>query len=539
MSSAALVDTVLFNGRIYTLTDDNPQVSALAIKNGRVIAVGSDEAMQALLADSSRHVDLAGQTVLPGLIDAHIHWQWTSRTMHEVDVFEVPSKDEALRRVAERVKSLASGEWVRGHGWMQDMWADKAFPTAADLDTVAPENPVYLTGKSVHVAWANSAALQAAGITAATPDPEGGEIVRDADGDPTGILLESPAMRMVGDKIPPPSPERLAEMMLTAQAKAHRLGITGIHDLDDPDCLIALQLLKARGELGLRVAKYINKAYFQAALDSGIRFGLGDDWIHLTGLKLFADGALGPRTAYMLAPYEGESNNIGIVVTSKNEMQELALQASRHGMPTAIHAIGDRAVREVLDLFQAVRSDEQQRGVTPDQRRHRIEHVQLIHADDVSRLAQLDLIASMQPIHATSDAETADRYWGARAQLSYNIRAQIDAGAKIALGSDSPIETFDPFIGIHAAVTRQRGDNALGDDGWRPDAKLTVDEAIRGFTRGAAYAVGREDRQGFLGIGSYADLIVLDRDPYQIDPHELRDVQVLKTMVDGVWRYER
>ncbi len=531
------IDRVLYNGSIHTLAAAVPHATALALHGGRVVAVGSDDDMLALAGRNTVREDLGGQTVIPGLVDAHIHWRWTSEHLQNVNVFEVPTKAAAVAAVAERVAQTPPGEWIRGHGWAQALWPSDDFPTAADLDAVAPHNPVFLTGKSVHVAWANTAAMQAANMTANTPNPDGGAIQRDEHGQPTGILFEAPAMRLIADVIPAPTPEEVADWMLAAQKLAHQQGITAIHDLDNPDCLMALQVLRERGELGLRVVKYINKAYLAATIASGVRFGLGDDWLRFGGLKLFADGALGPRTAYMLAPYEEEPDNCGMVVTPVDEMRRLVHQATLSGLPTAIHAIGDRSVREVLDVFASARQLEAEHGIARAQRRHRIEHVQVIHPDDVGRLAELDVIASMQPVHATSDAEVADRYWGERAALSYNARVQIDAGARVAFGSDSPVEPFDPFMGIHAAVTRNRADGSLGAAGWRPDAKLTVDEALRGFTQGAAYAGGVEDRQGQLAPGYYADLLLLDRDPYTVPADELINISVLGTMVDGEWRH--
>lgn len=529
------VERILINGRVITAAGGGARASALAIYGGRVVAVGADAAMRALAGPATVVEDLGGRTVIPGLVDAHVHWQWTASAMQAVDVFEVPTKDAALAAVAERVKATPPGVWIRGHGWAQDLWPDRRFPTAADLDAVAPDNPVYLLGKSAHVAWVNTAALAAAGITADTPDPHGGSIHR-ADGVPSGILLEAPAMGLVTRVIPELTPEEIAEQMLAAQAKAHAQGLTGIHDLDDPDALAAFQILKARGALSLRVTKYINKGYLDAAITSGLRFGFGDDWVRIGGLKLFADGALGPRTAWMLDPYEGEPGNVGIVVTDPAEMLELATRATLSGLPTAIHAIGDRAVREVLGVFAAVRQVEAAHGIPRTARRHRVEHVQVIHRDDVARLADLDLIASMQPLHATSDAATADRYWGERAALSYNARVQADAGARLVFGSDTPIEPFNPLAGIHAAVTRQRPDGTLGA-GWRTEACLTVDEALAAYTTGAAYCAGLEGRQGKLLPGYFADLVVLDADPYTVDPAALYRLGVVGTMVDGVWRY--
>jgi len=531
-----LVDRILYNGNIITLSEAQPHASAIAMSRGRVVAVGSDDDVRNLTTATTVVQNLNGLTVVPGLIDAHIHMQWTAAAMQALDVFEVPSKTDAVQAVAERAKAIAPGTWIQGHGWLQDIWEDRSFPTAADLDEVATDHPVYLVGKSAHVAWVNSAALREAGITANTPDPDGGSIQRDASGNPTGILLEAPAMLMVSRSIPSLSAAETADQLLAVQAKAHRLGLTAVHDLDDPDALAAFQVLRERGQLGLRVTKYINKSYFDAAVESGLRFGFGDDWLRVGGLKMFADGALGPRTAWMLAPYEGEPDNTGIVVTEPDEMYELAFRATCAGLPTAIHAIGDRAVREVLDLFERLRREEAKRGIPREARRHRIEHVQLISPDDVGRLAELDVIASMQPRHATSDAHVADRYWGERAALSYNARVQLDAGSAVAFGSDSPIEPFDPIEGIYAAVTRQRVDGSL-KNGWRPEACLTVDEALHAYTTGAAYAAGLEDVQGVLTRGNYADLVLLSADLYDVTPETLHEIEVLGTMVGGEWRY--
>ncbi|MBZ0290358.1 MAG: amidohydrolase [Anaerolineae bacterium] len=481
--------------------------------------------------------NLDGKTVIPGLTDAHIHWEWTARALHHVNVFEVPEKAIAVERVAEWTAKTPAGQWVRGSGWFQDLWPDRAFPAAADLDPVSPHHPVYLTAKSGHAGWVNSLALRLCGITAETPDPEGGHIQRDAGGQPTGILLET-AMDLVADQIPSPSIEQIANHMKTAQQLALASGLTGIHDFDQPSCLAALQILRERGELGLRVVKNINRQWLPAALDLGIRWGFGDDWIRVGGLKIFADGALGPRTAYMIDPYEGEPDNYGIATIDKEEMAELVSRASAAGLPSTIHAIGDRAVHDVLDVYEAVRKEESERGELPSSRRHRIEHVQIIHPSDAHRLAELNIIASMQPIHATSDMQMADSYWGfERSKWAYNPRLQLDQGVVLAFGSDSPVDTFDPFKGIHAAVTRQRADGSPAPEGWYPASRLTFDEALRGYTLGPAYTAGMEDRLGKLAPGFLADLVVLDRDPYAIQPAELLDVKVLATMVDGVWRY--
>ncbi len=533
----SLVERILYNANIVTQDPRQPRVTSLAIAQGRVVATGSDAEILALAgADTIRH-DLGGRTVIPGLTDAHVHWQLTAESLQQVDLFEVPDKRTALDRIAARVAQTAPGEWIRGWGWTQDIWPDRAFPTAADLDTVAPNNPVYLQAKSVHAGWANSTALSAAGITAETPDPFGGELLRDESGLPTGILLEAPAMTLVRERIPSPSPEQLADWMAQAQQLALARGLTGIHDFDNPSCLRALQVLRERGQLALRVVKNINKDFVPALLESGIRWGFGDDWLRFGGVKLFADGALGPRTAYMIDPYEGEPDNIGIVVTDKEEIADVVSRASAAGFPATVHAIGDRAVHDVLDVYELVRREEAARGEPTSTRRHRIEHVQIIHPDDAHRLAQLDIIASFQPIHQTSDMDMSEAYWGERSRWAYNPRIQLDQGVVVAFGSDSPVDSFDPFIGIQAAVTRRRLDGSPGPDGWYPEARLTVDEALRAYTIGNAYTAGMEDRAGQLAPGFLADLVVIDRDITTIDPNEIAATQVQATMSGGLWRY--
>ena len=529
-----MIQTILFNGNIITLNPKQPRVSALAISYGRIVALGSDEAVCKLSHSETDEINLDGKTILPGLTDAHLHWEWQSRALKSVDVFEVSSKQIAIDRVKTRADETPDGEWVTGRGWAQDMWADRAFPSKTDLDVVSPNNPVALNAKSGHASWVNSEALKIAGITTSTSDPDGGQIVRDSNGEPTGILLES-AIDLVRDKIPDPSTEQLADMMADAQQLALQSGLTMVHDFDDPSCLSALQVLRERGNLSIRVLKNINQKWLPSAIESGIRTNFGDDWIRIGALKLFADGALGPKTALMFEPYEGEPDNYGISVVDKEEMIEYVSRASAFGLPSTVHAIGDKAVHDVLDVFESVRKEEAQRDEIPSSRRHRIEHVQIIHPQDLGRLAELNIIASMQPIHATSDMITADRYWGERTQYAYNPRIQLDQGAVLALGSDAPVEPFDPFMGIHSAITRER--NGQPEGGWHPSAKLTLDETLIGFTQGPAYAANMEDRLGKLSEGYLADLIVLDRDIYDVEPDAILDLNVLGTMMDGIWRY--
>ena len=531
-----MIDRVLINGSIRTLDPERPLVSALAIHGERILAWGDDAEMLALAGPHTIREDLGGRTVIPGLTDAHLHWEWTARGLQQVDLFEVPTREEAVDRVAARVSQTPPGEWIVGHGWTQAAWPDGAFPTAAHLDTVAPENPVYLRAKSGHAVWVNTAALKLCGIHASTPDPDGGQIGRDTSGQPSGILFET-AIDLVARHVPDPTPEQLADQMLAAQELALASGLTGFHDFDGPSCLTALQLLRERDQLALRVVKNVNKEWIHHVHELGLRWGFGDDWLRLGGLKIFADGALGPRTALMVEPYEGEPDNTGIAVSEPAEMLELVSRASAAGMPSTIHAIGDLAVRRVLDVYEAVRQQEQARGVQPSARRHRIEHVQIVHPDDAHRLAELNIIASMQPNHATSDYAMADRYWGDRCRWAYNPRLQLDQGVVVAFGSDSPIDSCEPLPNLYAAVARRRPDGSPGPQGWYPEACLTLDEALRGFTTGPAYAAGMEDRLGRLTPGCLADLVVLDRDIFTQPPEALLETKVTATMVGGAWRY--
>lgn len=524
----------LYNARIYTLDPSRPQASALAIRDGRILAIGAEADIPAELKRQPHN--LGGQAVLPGLTDAHIHLEHYALGLQKIDC-ETDTRQECLQRVAERTRTTPPGEWILGHGWNQNRWPE-GFGSAADLDAVAPNHPVYLTAKSLHAAWANTLALRRAGLTAASPDPAGGRFGRSAAGELDGILFES-AMEAVGDAVPAPSEEQVAQAIRQALPVLWRMGLTGAHDFDRRRCFAALQILRQRGELRLRVLKSIPLEDLPHAAALGLRSGLGDDWLRIGGVKLFADGALGPQTAAMLQPYEGDPQNRGMLLMDAEEIFEHGRQALENGLPLAVHAIGDRANHEVLQALSQLRrleDDLRQAGGAPDRPlRHRIEHVQVIHADDAARLAQLGVTASMQPIHATSDMLMADRFWGERAALSYAWQTQLNYGATLAFGSDAPVESPNPFWGLHAAVTRQRPDGSPGPQGWYPEQRISLEQALQGYTRGPAYVAGWEDRLGQLAPGCLADLIVLERDPFKCPPQELHTLSPSATMVGGEW----
>jgi predicted amidohydrolase YtcJ len=518
---------ILFNAKIHTLDKARPLASALAIDHGVIAAVGGDELLSAF--GRAEKQDLQRLTVLPGLADAHIHLQYYSLSLQKIDC-ETDTLDECLQRVKEKAQKAKAGEWILGHGWNQNTWGN--WPSAADLDPITQNNPVFLTAKSLHAAWANSAALKLAGINAGTADPKDGQLQRHADGEPTGILLEN-AVALVGDLVPEPGLEALATAIEKAQPILWKMGLTGVHDFDKRDCFMALQELHARQRLKMRVTKNIPVELLDHASGIGLRTGFGDDWLRIGSVKAFMDGALGPRTAAMFQPYFGEPENKGSLLLDGEQLFEFARHAADTGLGMTVHAIGDRANHEVLNAYEHLRAYEMEKGLP--HLRHRIEHVQVLHPDDVPRLAKLDIIASMQPIHATSDMLMADKYWGGRTSLAYALKTQLNSGARVAFGSDAPVESPNPFRGIHAAVTRRRADGSPGPAGWHPEQKLSMQQAIEGFTLGAAYAAYAEDRQGSLREGSLADLIVLEKDPFTCDPEEVKDLQSSATMVAGEW----
>ncbi|MEE9216011.1 MAG: amidohydrolase [Anaerolineales bacterium] len=494
-------------------------------------AFGSADDVELTVGSNTQPVDLGGKTVIPGLIDAHIHLEKYARSLNMIDC-EQPTVAGCLELIRKRAASSPKDSWILGHGWNQNTWG--AFGKLDELDEAVPSQPAYLTAKSLHMAWVNSRALQTSGIDDSTPDPEDGAIQRDDSGKATGILLEG-AMRLVAAHIPAPTAEQLADDLSAAQNRLSRLGLTGVHDFDGPACLRALQIMRERGVLQLRVLKNIPVSKLASARDLGLRSGFGDSWIRIGNIKVFADGALGPRTAAMLQPYEGETENRGMLLLDGEALVEIFEDAAISGFGMTVHAIGDRANHEVLNAYGLLRKYEKEHSLP--QRRHRIEHLQVLHPDDLVRPSELDVVVSMQPIHATSDMEMADRYWGDRTAQAYAWRSQLEKGARLAFGSDAPVEIPDPIQGLAAAVTRRLEDGSPGVDGWVPDQRIGIGEALAAYTTGAAYAAGTESWQGQLGSGYAADLVVLSQDPFEVDSDELSELTVLGTMVGGDWSY--
>jgi len=529
---------LLYNAKIHTLDPECPLASNLLIDKDRVVALENasspGRSSEFNIGSITEKIDLEGRTVIPGLIDAHMHLQNFALGLQKIDC-ETASREECLSRVEDRVSQARPGEWIYGHGWNQNNW-DGGYGYAKDLDAVAPKNPVYLTAKSLHAGWANSLALQRVGLNEHTPDPKDGRLGRGDDGKLNGLVFES-AMELIEKALPQPTIEQIAAAIGDAQNELWRLGLTGLHDFDGRDCFSALQILNSRGELKMRVMKSIPIPLLPEVVDLGLRFGFGNEFLFLGHVKAFADGALGPHTAAMFQPYEDDPQNVGMLKLDADEVFVKGKIAAQNGFPIAVHAIGDRAVHEVLDGFERLREFERSQNIRG--LRHRMEHVQLIDEQDKSRLAELGIIASMQPYHVISDIRMADAYWGERAKNSFAWQIQNKAGATLAFGSDAPVEHPNPFWGLYAAVTRRCFDGYPGPQGWYPEQRLDLLDALRAFTYGPAYASGREDRVGKLASGYFADLLVLDKDLFQCQADEIKDILPCATMVAGDWVYER
>jgi len=522
---------LLTNGIVHTGAPHQPRAQALVIVGSRIAYAGDAASAAAHARAHGPHetVDLAGACVLPGLTDAHVHLGWYALGLARVQA-QTDTLEACLARLAQHAAGTPAGRWITGLGWDHNLWGGR-FPTRQDLDRIAPAHPVSLIAKSGHATWVNSLALQRAGIARDTADPPGGQIVRHADGQPTGILLET-AARLVQQAIPEPTVDEMVAALRRALPEAHRLGLTGAHDMGDTTSFRALQRLEAEGALTLRVLESIPLANLDAAIALGLESGGGSNRLRLGQVKLFADGALGPRTAWMLAAYDDAPDDTGIATLTIGELHDAVARAAGHGLACAIHAIGDAAVRAALDAIAALPRDQR-----PLRLPHRVEHAQLVHPDDLPRFAALGVVASMQPIHATADIDIAEQHWGERCRGAYAWASLLRAGARLALGSDCPVESLSPLAGIHAAVTRRRADGYPGPEGWQPQERIGVPEALAGYTSGAAHAAGRADQLGTLAPGKLADLTILDRDPTAVAPDELLAIQVLGTYVGGelVW----
>jgi predicted amidohydrolase YtcJ len=528
------VETVYYNGIIHTLDERSPLASAVAVRGDRILAVGSTEQLLSAFGSAARRVDLQGRAVMPGLVDAHCHFMGYAEERAWIDLVGASSLEQVLQSVSAKTASAAPGSWILGRGWDQNDWAGARYPDKAALDRIAPDNPVYLVRVCGHAAYVNSRTLLLAGISRDTKDPVGGKIIRDAAGEPTGVLLDE-AKEMVARIVPPPGKAEKKRLAAEASQACLAVGLVGVHEMGislETDSLYR-ELYADKG-LALRVVAYWSgdDPNFDKMLERGPVRGLADDHYSIVGCKFYADGSLGARSAALLADYSDDPGNRGILVTDPDKLASQVRACQARGFQSAIHAIGDAAVREALDDYARILSE----SPAPDAR-HRIEHAQVVSPEDVPRFAALGVVPSMQFTHCTSDMDWAAKRLGPeRVKGAYAWRSLIDAGSRIPGGSDFPVESINPFLGIFAAVTRE---NLLGKPvgGWFPAQRLTLLEAVRAFTVEAAWAVHEEAVAGSLSPGKRADFIVLSDDIFSVRPEVIPRIKVLETIIGGAVVY--
>jgi predicted amidohydrolase YtcJ len=533
-------DLVIRNGRVWTVDPSEPQTEAVAVVGNRIVAVGTEEEIRSWVGSETRIIDAGGASVLPGFIDSHVHFTSGGFELSNVQLRDAATPEEFAQRIGAHARKLGKGEWILGGTWDHESWDGAPEPVRQWIDQPTAENPVFVRRYDGHMGLANSLALRLAGITRETPDPPGGSIVRDADGEPTGILKDG-AMQLVGRVIPAPTEKQLLRAAEAALAEARRLGVTGVHDISSPEDARTYQTLYRRGKLTARIYSLTPIEQWEATVGAGLRANFGNEWLRLGALKGFADGSLGSTTALFFEPYDDAPDTAGLpapMMFPEGNMLRMALGADRAGLQLCIHAIGDRANRLILEVFEEVTRRNppwNAAGVrTPgDARRWRIEHAQHVHPDDFATFARLGVIASMQPYHAIDDGRWAEKRIGRkRIRTTYAFRTFLNHGVPLAFGSDWTVAPLDPLEGIYAAVTRRTLDGR-NPDGWVPVEKITVAEAIEAYTMGSAYAEFAENVRGSLTPGKLADIVVLDRDLFALPPERIREARVRMTIVDG------
>ncbi|RXT03841.1 amidohydrolase [Ammoniphilus sp. CFH 90114] len=535
-----IADTVYTNGNIYTVDGKFSKADALAVKDDKLVYVGNKGLVKKYIGPKTKVVDLQGKTVIPGLNDGHLHFPGMAMNTLRIDGFNKP-KEEILRLVKEDAEKREPGEWIIGRGWNHELWPDRKFPTKEDLDAVAPNNPVVLTRVDGHSVWVNSMALEIGGITKDTPNPQGGEIIRDSNGEATGMLIDT-AEDPVVSKIPPFTADRVQEGMKKAQEELFREGITSATDagthlnhIESMKALYEKDQLKVR--LNVMVANGQGGATGESlafAYGKGPEIGLYGDRLTIRSVKLVGDGSLGSRSAALIEDYHDRPGHKGNYRFTDEELYRLVKEARKYGFQVATHAIGDGAIQQSINVYERVLKEDP----LPDHR-WKIEHFQVANAEEIQKIAELGIMPSMQPVHATSDKNMAeDRVGPERIKYAYAWRKTIDAGSHIVGGSDAPVELVNPFHGIYAAITRMDREGTP-EGGWYPEEKMTREEALRAFTIWAAEGHFEENLKGSLEVGKLADFIVIDRDIMKCPETEIKDIQVLKTVLGGEVVYEK
>lgn len=520
-------DLVLINGNVITMSSSIQRAEAVAISGNKIVFVGGGDECRELIGSNTKVIDCRGMTILPGFIDAHNHLIHYGLKLNWIDLRNVLSIKDLKRLIREKVEKVGKGKWIFGHGWDQEKFDEKRYPSRYDLDEVSPENPVVLVRVCGHICVANTAALKIAGIDSSTISPKDGYIDKDSRGEPTGILREA-AMDLVMLKAPRPSINDLADAAEKACSEALRNGLTTIHIVAaQPDEIKALQKLRREGRLHVRIILYVDRSILKCLRDSGIERGFGDSFLKINGVKLFMDGSLGARTAALREPYTDNPSISGILY-DVDEVRELVKLAHEANLQVALHAIGDKAIEEAIKIFKELKDV----GLM----RHRIEHASVIPLELVDEALRLGLVLTTQPSFTISDFWVVDRLGVERAKSTYLIKTLIDKGIRVAGGSDCPVENMSPLYQIYSAVTRGRYEGVELYK-YTGDECITVWDAIKLFTLNAAYAGFEEEVKGSIEPGKLADIVVLSGNPLSISPKEIKDIKVCMTIVDGNVKY--
>jgi predicted amidohydrolase YtcJ len=516
----------IVNARVWTADNARPWASAVAVSGDVIAAVGSSAEIRKLARAGTRVIDAGGAMVVPGFIDAHVHFMSGGFGLTSVQLRDARTPDEFVKRIAGHAKRLPAGAWMLEGNWDHQNWGGE-LPRRDWIDSVTPNTPVFIQRLDGHMSLANTAAMRAAGVTKGTPEVDGGEIVRDAGGEPTGIFKDN-AAGLVGRAVPDPLPEQEDAALDAAMTYVAQQGVTSVHNMGTWGDLAVFDRAHRAGRLRTRIYAAVPLATWERLRDTVAVRGLGDDWLHIGALKGFVDGSLGSHTAAMIEPFTDAPNDRGLLVTPADRLESWTRGADAAGLHVVIHAIGDRANRMLLDLYERV-----QRDNGPRDRRFRVEHAQHLAPADIPRFAQLGIVPSMQPYHAIDDGRWAEKVIGPeRSKGTYAFRALLDSGATLAFGSDWFVAPPTPLEGIYAAVTRRTMDDRH-PGGWVPGQRITVEEALRGYTVGSAFAEYREGRKGRIKRGMLADLVMLDQDLTAIPPDRIRDARVRLTIVGG------
>ena len=524
-------DLIITNAEVWTGDTERPRAEGIAVVGERIVAVGSAADIEAWRGPQTRVIDAGGKLAIPGFNDAHVHFINGGRQLDEIDLKDAATPQEFARRIGERAKQTPSSEWILGGGWDEQGWDPPDLPTKELVDTVTPSTPVFVNRYDGHMALANSVALRLAGVTSKTPDPPGGTVVRDSQGNPTGILKDA-AMGFVNKVIPPMTAELRLRAAKRALEHAASLGVTSLHDMNPSYADMALYMtLAENGELTARIYVSPMETEWADLARIGIRRAFGSPYLRLGAVKGYADGSLGSTTAYFFEPYTDAPHTRGLL---SDEMQPVAamrerlMKADQAGLQLCIHAIGDQGISTVLDIFEEI---EKAHGARD--RRLRIEHAQHVAPKDFDRFARLQVIASVQPYHAIDDGRWAEKRIGPeRIKTTYAFRTFLDKKVRLALGTDWPVAPLNPLPALYAAITRATLDGK-NPDGWVPEQKITLEEALRSYTMGSAYAEFQEKDKGSIAPGKLADLVILAADIFSIPPAALRDVKVDTTIVGG------